>query len=286
MICFYHSADLDGRCGGAIVKHFHPDCDLYGIDYGEDFPWTVLEAHQSAVMVDFSLPAIDMETIHRQLFGEFIWIDHHLGAILAVDKLGIDFKGLRNIYESGCELAWRYFSRDKMPDTVRLLGRYDVWDHSDPDVMPLQYGIRTHKTSPEQNMDFWTQLLSGGHDGRELLDHMLNDGRVVDSFMAFENKRYAKANAFETKLDGLRIIAVNRLMTNSKIFDHVWDPEKYDAMMVFGFAKNKWRVSLYTTLKHVDVSEIARKYGGNGHKGAAGFILDRFESLPFEIERM
>ena len=34
-ICFYHKADLDGVCSGAIVKHFVPDCELYGFDYGE-----------------------------------------------------------------------------------------------------------------------------------------------------------------------------------------------------------------------------------------------------------
>lgn len=36
-ICFYHKADLDGVCSGAIVKHFVPDVELYGFDYGEEF---------------------------------------------------------------------------------------------------------------------------------------------------------------------------------------------------------------------------------------------------------
>jgi nanoRNase/pAp phosphatase (c-di-AMP/oligoRNAs hydrolase) len=44
--------------------------------------------------------------------------------------------------------------------------------------------------------------------------------------------------------------------------------------MPFYFAKNKWVVSLYTT-KDIDVSEIAKKYGGGGHKQAAGFTCDK-----------
>ena len=38
-ICFYHRADYDGVCSAAIVKKFVPDCELYGIDYGDPFPW-------------------------------------------------------------------------------------------------------------------------------------------------------------------------------------------------------------------------------------------------------
>lgn len=34
-ICFYHKADLDGVCSGDIVKHFVPDVERYGFDYGE-----------------------------------------------------------------------------------------------------------------------------------------------------------------------------------------------------------------------------------------------------------
>ena len=41
-ICFYHKADLDGVCSAAIVKHFVPECELYGIDYGDEFPWALV----------------------------------------------------------------------------------------------------------------------------------------------------------------------------------------------------------------------------------------------------
>jgi len=37
----------------------------------------------------------------------------------------------------------------------------------------------------------------------------------------------------------------------------------------------KWRVSLYTTKKEINVGEIAKKFGGGGHTSAAGFITGR-----------
>ena len=36
-VCFYHRKDLDGRCGGAVVK-FLTGAETIGIDYGEPFP--------------------------------------------------------------------------------------------------------------------------------------------------------------------------------------------------------------------------------------------------------
>ncbi len=38
-LCVFHRADFDGVCSAAIVKKFVPDCELYGIDYGDPFPW-------------------------------------------------------------------------------------------------------------------------------------------------------------------------------------------------------------------------------------------------------
>ena len=37
--CFYHLADLDGHCSGAIVKYKYPDAELFGINYGQAFPY-------------------------------------------------------------------------------------------------------------------------------------------------------------------------------------------------------------------------------------------------------
>jgi nanoRNase/pAp phosphatase (c-di-AMP/oligoRNAs hydrolase) len=46
--------------------------------------------------------------------------------------------------------------------------------------------------------------------------------------------------------------------------------------MPFSFDGDEWIISLYS--RNIDVSEIAKKYGGGGHKGAAGFHC---KDLPF-----
>ena len=53
------------------------------------------------------------------------------------------------------------------------------------------------------------------------------------------------------------------------------DDGSYDILMPFSFngRNGTWTYSMYS--KTVDVSEIAKKYGGGGHKGAAGFNTNR-----------
>jgi len=66
MKCFYHSADLDGHCSGAIVKLRHPNCEMWPIDYGDEFPWDKIRWNETIYMVDFSLePFEDMITLHH-----------------------------------------------------------------------------------------------------------------------------------------------------------------------------------------------------------------------------
>lgn len=86
-----------------------------------------------------------------------------------------------------------------------------------------------------------------------------------------ENKKYAKTCYFETEIDGLKCLAINKMLSNSQLFDSVWDETKYDAMLMFGYRKGQWHVSLYSTKEDVDVSVVAKKYGGGGHRGASGF---------------
>ncbi len=271
MICFYHSADLDGHCSGAIVKHKYPDCELYGIDYGDEFPWDKVK-DQNVIMVDFSLqPFSDMIRLNQEA-KTLDWIDHHISAIKDYEECGDIFPSFLDDKKAACELTWEYLlGRATLPYVVTLLGRYDVWDHI-IDVLPFQYGVRLYKTDPAWDMENWL-------DWFNCFPHkILDKGKTILKYVEQDNEKYVKFSSFEVNLHNFKCIVINRMMTNSQMFDSVWDPEKYDVMLTFGYKKNQWTVSLYTDKEGVDVSEIAKKFGGGGHKQAAGF---QCSSLPF-----
>lgn len=278
MICFYHKSDLDGHCSGAIVKDYYPDCEMIGIDYGDEFPWERVKPLEVVFMVDFSLPEADMRRLSN--LAVLHWIDHHKTAIDWAVAGGFWASGgqLLEIGEAACELTWRYLRPDEpMPEAVYLLGRYDVWKHHEVEnALEFQYGMRLRDTDPS-NRDEWAWLF--WH--KELcVMQVVRDGRMVLLYEDKQNAKYADGYAFELAFEGLRFVALNRGCANSKAFDAVYDSEMHDAMMLFCFNGQSWKVSLYSDKESVDVSAIAKKYGGGGHKGAAGFHC---ESLPFSV---
>lgn len=276
MKCFYHSADLDGHCSGAIVKMAFPKCELIGINYGDKFPWEDIRIEETVFMVDFSLqPFGDMLRLAQQC--ELIWIDHHKSAIEEAHKVG--FLARQQILEDGigaCALVWDHcFPGQDRPKFVKLLAEYDVWNHTNTWTLPFQWGMRLKVTLPDKSPGLWDSL-----QRIENVVRIVDEGNIVLQYVAQDNRKYLDACGFDTELDGLRCIAINRMLTNSQMFDSAWDPKKYDAMLTFGFRKGQWTVSLYSTKDDVDVSVIAKNRGGGGHKGAAGFQCDQ---LPFML---
>lgn len=273
MKCFYHSADLDGRCSGAIVKMSHPECEMIGINYGEPFPWDRIEPGEFVYMVDFSLPLDDMERLNAMC--ALVWVDHHKSAIEEAQQRGFVASGQQvlAIGTAGCELTWDLFGEpEAMPQSVFLLGRYDVWDHHNhPGALEFQYGMRQFNADPN-NQEFWRSLFCGDING------IIDLGRSLLAYEERQNEMYCQAFSFETELDGLRCIAVNKGLTNSLLFKTVYDPDKHDAMVSFVKGRHGWKVSVYTDKPGVDASALCKARGGGGHKGAAGF---QCEMLPF-----
>ncbi len=287
MKCFYHSADLDGQCSGAIVKNVFPECEMIGINYGNEFPFDTIKEGEVVFMVDFSLqPFEQMEKLTQMC--DLKWIDHHKSAIKeAIERDFTRGVGVLDTELAGCELTWNFLHKTSdIPLPVKLLGRYDVWDHDyDPAVLTFQYGMRNvNDTSPE-NQSFWSKLFNYHIDANEFITMafhgILGNGYTILDYENSQNEKFCSAYAFETTFDGYKAICVNKGFTNSKVFDSVWDEKKYDIMITFVRRTTKeWKVSLYTTKDFIDCGAIAKNQGGGGHPGAAGF---QCETLPFPV---
>ncbi len=273
MKCFYHSGDFDGICSGAIIKYKFPKCEMFPIDYGQSFPWDLIAHDEIVYMIDFSLqPFEDMDKLNKLV--NLIWIDHHKRTIESCAKYNIN--GRREVGTSGCELTWlSIFPNDKMPTTVHLLGRYDVWDHTQ-DVIPFQYGMRLR--DPDDILPgsiLWSILFNPTVSVTDVVPTIIKKGNIVWKYIKSQDKVMMKFLAFDGVLDGFRALIVNLPKVSSYSFDSIWDPDKYDIMVAFSRDPlGHWRVSLRTPKPDVDCSEIAARYGGGGHREAAGFQTD------------
>jgi hypothetical protein len=110
---------------------------------------------------------------------------------------------------------------------------------------------------------------------------IIRQGKVISQYRSRENEKRARSCSFETNLQGVRAVAINAGLTNAHVFKGVWDPSRHDLMVTFYWmSKGSWRVTLYTDKPSVDCSALAGKFGGGGHKAAAGFEC---RDLPFPL---
>lgn len=279
MKCFYHN-DMDGFCAGAIVyKAFDGEGDYRMINYNKPFPFDEIEPSETIIIVDFSLETEGDFKRLLQITQDIIWIDHHKTAIEKHKNLEGKINGIRLDGISGCELTWQYFFPNSLtPKVVRLLGDYDIWAFKyGDDTKRLQAGIRLFNTKP--NAPEWIKWLDPNYDPLEEI-------KVGEIALRYKDNYYAsliESWAFYTTFEGYKVIACNAGSVSSQLFDSV--EGDYDIMMPFVFDGKKWSISLYTK-RDIDVSEIAKKYGGGGHKQAAGFQCDilpfvRIENIAF-----
>jgi oligoribonuclease NrnB/cAMP/cGMP phosphodiesterase (DHH superfamily) len=149
-----------------------------------------------------------------------------------------------------------------------------VWDHTDSDVLPFQYGMRlVDDTRPGASI--WNLLLRREWGFQERKERqILEQGKIALVYQQRQNEKYAQAMAYEAEFEGLRAVVMNKPLANSMAFDKVFDPTRHDIKVAFGVKGKNLKYSLYSDKPDVDVSEIAKKYGGGGHAGAAGFYSE------------
>jgi oligoribonuclease NrnB/cAMP/cGMP phosphodiesterase (DHH superfamily) len=244
---------------------------MFSIDYKDEFPIDQIEPGETVYIVDFSVPP-EMMTRLLSVTDDVHWIDHHKTSIQMYDGYLRDIPGLRVLDSpSGCECTWRYLYPDvAIPRGVELIGDRDTWTWKYGDETKyFHFGLQAKETSPESPI--WGFLFSPD-TGNEIVEDMIRAGHAISCYDENRWAEYKKNLAFEVSFEGYRCIAMNSGMCGSQAFGE----NDYDIMIPFVRCADKHTVSLYST--KIDVSEIAKKYGGGGHVKAAGFTC---KELPF-----
>ena len=277
----YHKSDFDGIFCREIAKlALGSSAEYIGWDYGDPIPLEALVP--TLYILDLSIPEL---MNHPNL----IWIDHHISAI---KKYNPNITGLRLDGVAACRLTYQWFFGDKTLDkskyinrevneplAVRLAGEYDIWDKRDPRADLFQHGLRSENLSDST----WTHLLLYDEDDETFstVERLLKQARVIEYFRTAENKRIIETNGFDLDFEGLTFLACNHASFNSLLFTAGIKPH-HDALFGFRFNGKLWKISLYQIPgKDIDLSVIAAKYGGGGHRAACGFeIHDIHHIIP------
>ncbi len=276
IICFHHN-DPDGRASGAIVRHaLGKAVTLIESDYdGTPIPWEAVEKAEKIIVVDFSFPVEDMQRLAEG--RELVWIDHHKSAMQEFAGIADDWPGIRDLSEAACVLTWKYFFPDRpVPRAIVLVGDRDIWRWAEKDTGPFNESLY-NRDNHAYTDELWTPLLE---DDLSLVGQMIEDGRRLREISLRRVEDLMNARSFEVRFEGYRTLAVNA-KGNGDIGDYGRE-RGYD--IVYTYVDEMQPGGLMTTVTlfsaKVDVSVIAKKYGGGGHPGAAGFSFPR-GALPF-----
>lgn len=305
-IVIYHSEDFDGIFCREIAKKFLGERDVTFIGWNYGDPEPTVDKNDQLYILDLS---IDSLMSHPKL----IWIDHHKTAMdkylgdgswtLTGDRQAYCIDGV-----AACRLAWQWFSgfvnsfgndipqkedylarRVSEPWAVRLAGEYDILDKRDPNAELFQHGLRscdltTHwkllleydELQTSGDVGYWIKINPDGTIPNPAVGLLLDNGRIVQ--YARENSDAAAIQKFgyDLEFEGLNFLACNWGATgfNSLAFKAGIKPH-HDGLLGYRLTGKHWSVSLYHApgKEHHDLSKIATRYGGGGHKGACGFTV-------------
>ena len=146
------------------------------------------------------------------------------------------------------------------------MAKNDLFDLSDPRVRPFEFAMQSFGVNTPDDK-IWTDLFENRLD----IEEMIQDGQRILGWINVRNYRLVRSMAFESEIDGYKCICANMPQGYSSFYDSIENRDSYDVMINFYMNKNqKWNLSFYSSKKNVDVSKIAAKFGGGGHRGAAG----------------
>lgn len=294
----FHSADFDGIFCREIANRFlgTENVEYIGWNHGDD-PLPI--PNGKIYILDLPVDRVfgfkyEPENVNQkppQHPAGLVWIDHHKSSIETHPSA---IPGYRIDGVAACRLAWQWFKRKgKSPEgsqreyetplpvkcmfedrtvsepwAVRLAGEYDIWDKRDPNAELFQHGLRSEELYPVT----WDALLSYAIEDEATVTRLLNQGRALQFARTNENESIIKEIGFTIQWEGLTFLACNAARYNSHLFTEGLTPE-HDACFGFKWTGKTWSVSLYHApgKEHHDLSLIAKKYGGGGHRGACGF---------------
>lgn len=287
----FHHNDSDGMIGAYTIQaklqsdqiSFVP-CDytkpvnLKGIDGAEVY------------FVDF-IPD-DYEKVFAEIAEraeKLIIFDHHSSKADAVEKVSgwgkpnVEITVRCEVGISGGMLAWNELFPDiEPPQFFRIISDFDTFnmekgkeDFYDR-ILPFQFGfMAVHDEQPILLPKISKAIAAYLQQPDEevfvgLMAECFSKGRIVFNHLRQSWAKTAENSAFEGEFEGLKAICINTADKGSMQFDSVYDPEKHDLMFGFEWRKDHWSISLYSESDKVNCGEIAKKFGGGGHVGAAG----------------
>ncbi|HBI25691.1 MAG: Phosphohydrolase (DHH superfamily)-like protein [Candidatus Wolfebacteria bacterium GW2011_GWC2_39_22] len=269
IVVLYHNGCHDGFGGAwAAWKKFKNKALYVGVEHGKDIP---------AGLVDKDIYCIDFcynEEVMSSLLAvnnKVVVLDHHFSQR---DVVGISTEHVYDNDRSGSVIAWQYFfPKEAVPKLLKHIQDVDLWKFNVPHTKELMSAL------DEYEFDFkvWNKIAAAFED-KELIKKYLEAGRTILKYNERIIERLVR-HAEHVVFEGVDAYAINVPLLESEIGNWIVEHKKAVAIM-WAYKGGGVKVSLRSDGK-TDVSALAQRYGGGGHKAAAGFAFDVNVTFPW-----
>lgn len=267
-VCIYHGNCADGFTAAWVANRAMPGIRLHAGVYQQEPPdVTDLEVF----LVDFSYKRPVLEAM-REKAKRIVVLDHHKTAEADLR----DLPGVETVFDmgrSGARIAWDYwYAGDDPPKTLLHVEDRDLWRFALPGTREVQANIFSHP----YDLTVWDELM------RADPEKLIAEGRAI------ERKHFKDIHELLAVVTRRMLIGGHNVPIANLPYIHVSDAAhalaKDEPFAGCYWDTPKGRVfGLRSTDAGLDVSEIAKQYGGGGHRNAAGFTVSYAKAQEFEV---
>lgn len=268
-LVIYHGNCADGF-GAAWVFSRYGAHLIDGYDFGrtQDFdyhagvyqnpPPDVTDRH--VYLLDFSYKRPVVEGMLDKARSVTL-IDHHKTAL---DDLAPIMERMRchcGLDHSGAMLAWQFIKGDAEPPALlRHIEDRDLWRFALPHTREIQANVFSHP----YDFTVWDELM------HRPIDELVAEGKAIERKHFKDIEELVKVFQHRRKIGGYDVPVSNLPYTLTSDAGHLM--AKGEPFAACYWDTPEGRVySLRSTDEGMDVSEIAKGYGGGGHRNASGF---------------
>lgn len=260
-IILYHRNCSDGfGAAWAAWKNFGKQAEYIGVNHQEPPPKGLRD--KNVYLVDFSYPVKIIKELLKTTKSLTI-LDHHITAKPLMKIIPNHRYALNN---SGSVITWKYFHPDKrVPKLLLHIEDFDLWKFKLPNTREVLAWLDRF----DQDFKLWNKLVAKLENSK-LRKEAINQGRIIlgtEEELVEQIVGLAEIVNFE----GHRTLAVNASIFVSQVGNALY--KKMPPMGIVWSRRNGKLVVSLRSNKKVDVAELAERYGGGGHKQAAGFSM-------------
>jgi oligoribonuclease NrnB/cAMP/cGMP phosphodiesterase (DHH superfamily) len=264
-LCIYHNLCSDGFGAAWVVRkalgdsvefvkgiHQQPPPDVNGMD---------------VMLVDFSYQKDVLENM-LETAASITILDHHSSAEEELSELLTSgkIKGLFDMNKSGVMLAWQWFNPGQPPPKlIEHIQDRDLWQFK------LEGTREIHAALSSYPYDFkvWDKLMaSNNHE----LEALKRDGEAIERKLQKDIKELIESGLRRMIIAGYNVPVLNASSAYISDAGHIMSIGEPFAACYWDHPHGR-SFSLRSSEEGIDVAEVAKKYGGGGHKKAAGFTV-------------